>query len=866
MTFKYARHGWVAALCVATWLGGCSDGPPPISLVEDDAGPPTPSVDSGRPDAWVDLEHDAGPGPTCDGCTVAGVCYRAGAADPSNPCAVCDPSRSVSAFSDNDGASCDDGAYCTVGDRCSAGACVGGEPRTCSDSIECTSGDHCDEALDACLPTGTTCAADEVCDLASGACSGTCAGCAIDGLCVPEGTRNPVNPCEICRAASSATGWSANDGGRCDDGLFCTVGDTCSGRVCEGSARDCADGVACDGTETCDETADRCQAGTSTCTGGDVCVPESDRCESTCLGCSVGGTCWAAGDRNPANPCEICDPSLSRASWSANDGASCDDGEFCTQNDVCSAGVCSGAARSCSDGIACTGLEYCNEAADACERGPDVCAEGTFCDASSDSCVSGACTGCSIAGVCYESGTRNPLNPCEICNVAVSTDNWAADDGASCEDGDFCTVSDVCEGHACVAGVARTCDDGVACNGTEACDEDLNLCASGTSTCAPDEECSLESGACEACAGCVIGGVCYVDGARNPMSQCERCEVATSATSWTASADSTACDDGDFCTTADVCSAGVCGGEAVSCDDGVACNGVEVCSLGTCVAGSSTCGSHEMCDPGTDSCVGSCSGCIIDDVCYAVGAGNPANPCEICGGAGETAWSADFGTSCDDGDLCTTGDVCGVAGCAGEAVSCDDGIACNGVESCAVGVCVDGSIACGAGQSCDESADTCVCNGCTIGGTCYADGAANPANPCEMCQVGESDSSWSAVSGAVCDDGDACTTADSCSAGVCAGTAVSCDDGVSCNGVESCSPSSGLCEAGTSTCDPTFSCDEGLDACTCDGCAIDGVCYPVGAPNPADGCESCAALGDTAWSGCPADSTCDVGTSTCVPL
>jgi hypothetical protein len=270
----------------------------------------------------------------------------------------------------------------------------------------------------------------------------------------------------------------------------------------------------------------------------------------------------------------------------------------------------------------------------------------------------------------------------------------------------------------------------------------------------------------------MIGGVCDADGYRSPTSQCERCDVATSASAWTVVADDTTCDDAELCTSGDVCTAGVCGGDPVTCDDGVACNGVEVCALGTCAAGSSTCGAHEACDLGTDSCVGTCAGCVIGDVCYAVGASTPANPCEICDGAGDAAWSADFGATCNDGDLCITGDVCGVGGCAGVAVSCDDGIACNGVEACALGLCVDGASACASGESCDESADLCVCNGCTIGGTCYAEGADNPANSCERCEAAASDTTWSPLTGSVCDDADACTTSDICSAGVCTGTAV----------------------------------------------------------------------------------------------
>ena len=48
------------------------------------------------------------------------------------------------------------------------------------------------------------------------------------------------------------------------------------------------------------------------------------------------------------------------------------------------------------------------------------------------------------------------------------------------------------------------------------------------------------------------------------------------------------CDDGNVCTTSDVCQSGACGGTAVSdgtsCDDGTACTGPDQCQSGACTA------------------------------------------------------------------------------------------------------------------------------------------------------------------------------------------------------------------------------------------------------------------------------------------
>lgn len=75
----------------------------------------------------------------------------------------------------------------------------------------------------------------------------------------------------------------------------------------------------------------------------------------------------------------------------------------------------------------------------------------------------------------------------------------------------------------------------------------------------------------------------------------------------------------------------------------------------------------------------------------------------------------------------------------------------------------------------------------------------------------------------VCDDGNGCTTSDTCTGGVCAGTLLDCpDDGNVCNGTEVCDPLLGACSftavpAEGSACDDSNACTEG-DACTAGSC------------------------------------------------
>src|SRR6201999_4180176 len=59
--------------------------------------------------------------------------------------------------------------------------------------------------------------------------------------------------------------------------------------------------------------------------------------------CNIDGTQYSAGTVNPANPCQVCNPSSSTTSWSNEpNGTTCDDGNACTQFDACLNGVCSG--------------------------------------------------------------------------------------------------------------------------------------------------------------------------------------------------------------------------------------------------------------------------------------------------------------------------------------------------------------------------------------------------------------------------------------------------------------------------------------------------------------------------------------------
>jgi len=131
-------------------------------------------------------------------------------------------------------------------------------------------------------------------------------------------------------------------------------------------------------------------------------------------------------------------------------------------------------------------------------------------------------------------------------------------------------------------------------------------------------------------------------------------------------------------------------------------------------------------------------------------------------------------------------------------------MACSGNANCANGHCVGGTCC---ATACDSPSACHVAAGATCGGgtTCVYPAAADSTS---------------------CDDGNACTTSDTCQSGTCTGGAAkSCDDGNICT-VDTCNPTTGCAHDGTGV--VTTGC-QAADKCTsyvCDGDAI-GSCDPV---------------------------------------
>ncbi len=263
---------------------------------------------------------------------------------------------------------------------------------------------------------------------------GICEDCLIDSECIPNGFVNPANPCQKCDTAQSTTAWSDNDGQACDDGLYCTVNDTCSSGECAAVARECSDDIDCTGTETCDETNDTCVAGNSTCDEPESCDAITDTCVTSCTGCVISDVCYGDGQANPLGPCEMCDVEASSAAWTdKEDGSACDDDEFCNgEEDTCFEGICtpSDVSPCPDDGFFCSGTEGCDEDDDVCTQTGDPCTGDDVCVEDVDRCCIP-----NIAATDPACNADGDVTAFDSCGREIMVDDCPDDHGA-CSDGE----------------------------------------------------------------------------------------------------------------------------------------------------------------------------------------------------------------------------------------------------------------------------------------------------------------------------------------------------------------------------------------------------------------------------------------------
>lgn len=222
---------------------------------------------------------------------------------------------------------------------------------------------------------------------------------------------------------------------------------------------DCDDTNSCSGTETCSNGL--CLAGTSlTCSDLNYCTDDT---------CHVTNGCTTADNTKP-----------------------CSDGDACTSNDICGAGVCEGTAVDCDDENGCTdescdgeiGCVYvpntdpCDDL-DACTES-DTC-EDSVCVGETKSCDDGnECTtdSCDAQLGCLNENNEDPCdddNPCTLNDVCAAS--YCTGEKVICEDDNVCTA-DTCDalGECAFDPIDGCCFTDVDCNTGQLCNEDKNVC------------------------------------------------------------------------------------------------------------------------------------------------------------------------------------------------------------------------------------------------------------------------------------------------------------------------------------------------------------------------------------------------------
>lgn len=224
----------------------------------------------------------------------------------------------------------------------------------------------------------------------------------------------------------------------CSDDDDCDDGDPCNG------AESCEDGMCAAGSPVeCEQPDDPCQA--SECVNDDgeprcelraraedeTCAPgdESDEPSESCARDYVckSGACepQTVEECTAPSQCEElggCDPEHGCIYVPKGADERCDDGDPCTENDVCSGsdGTCAGTRKDCDDGVGCT----------------------------ADRCSNGECSHTPDNGACSK--------PCQTgtCDVEMDCQYTAHVNFTSCDDGRGATTPDFCYQGACV-GAAR---------------------------------------------------------------------------------------------------------------------------------------------------------------------------------------------------------------------------------------------------------------------------------------------------------------------------------------------------------------------------------------------------------------------------
>jgi Immune inhibitor A peptidase M6 len=275
---------------------------------------------------------------------------------------------------------------------------------------------------------------------------------------------------------------------------------------------------------------------------------------------------------------------------------------------------------------------------------------------------------CTVA-VCNTGQVLGPLNTCVVVPAA---------DGTSCDDGQFCTVSDVCMAGACVGGAQNDCGmPAVPCSDV-ICYEDSKTCGV-----TPDDD----GTACTPTDLCQVSGVCMLgacngtpkDCSFSPLNECNTVTCDSTTGMCTGTPDPTTDNNpcvlsGPLCSIDKTCLAGQCqGGKPKDCsslDSGCT---VGVCDDTTGLCGPSNAPVNTPCNESIPAChLGTCS---IKGLCV------PS--------------TGPDGSACNDHDACTQNDTCAAGVCTGTPVAGCSLYLDEGFETCPDGWSLKGDWQCG---------------------------------------------------------------------------------------------------------------------------------------------------------------------------
>ncbi len=702
----------------------------------------------------------------------------------------------------------------------------------------------------------------------------------------------------------------------CDDGSNCTNGDACFNGECIPGTMICE----CDIVNFKTQCEKKYQGTAGPCKGQFYCANPAagpykvtdtseqkalkTHCElnpSTIINCEnkddtacLTNTCVVEGDDGVCKM--VADPVQP-----GQNGKLCDDGEPCTPNSACnkdgvctavlaesvpcnSEGKCDKLGYVCTDGFCVTNTCKCEKDADcAGEDDGDLCNGTMFCNQQSGACelnkativncASLSDTDC-VVNICYPKLGQCKFTPREnVFKETIIDPKTGATKvkvapypvkktNVFCDDGNNCTPVDECVKGACVSDDTNTCgcqkdsdcagqEDGNACNGTMYCDQISSSCKVNPAT------------------------VVKCNGIDDTTCAQNVCEPKTGACKTTPVKGVVKCDDGNPCTPNDFCNAkGQCtpvGADAKACGAGGSCPLGYSCFDGMCATNLCQCAQDSDCASKEDGDV--CNGTLYCDKATGACKVNPAtvvtfahtadtdclaNKCNKATGQCQMT-PVNNNKLCDDGNPCSATPVCDNGVCKAETELC----VCTKDEDCAPlqskNLCA-GKVFCKKGATAAEN--TCAINPATVVVCSGGDDTGCQRNQCDP-KTGKCALVAKPDNVVLCDDGNPCTSGDSCVGGVCtAGTNVcecttdtDCaakDDGNACNGTLFCDKTgaTNVCKTkpgSIPTCNPTAS-----GSCLVEKCI------------PATGkCEKISASVCDDGNPCTTD-TCDAGTDKCV--